>query len=95
MTEHSSSANRKRDDELRRTCEILESIASRFEPASPEHQAIREAASAYTFVHQRRALLSAYQNRKQAGGGELTPQMAEVLRSMGLDPDEADEESAP
>ncbi len=76
-----------RDDEVRRTCAILEAVANRFEPASPEHQAIREAASAYTFVHQHWALQSAYQNWKLAGGGELTQDMAEVLRSMGIDPD--------
>jgi hypothetical protein len=81
--------------ELRRTCEILESIASRFELESAEYAAIRDAASAYTFVNEHRAIRSAYQRWKQAGGGELTPQMNEVLRSMGIDPDVANEESRP
>ena len=75
------------NNELRRTCAILESIADRFEPASPEHQALREAASAYTFLHQYRALLSAFRNWRLAGSSELTPQMAEALRRMGIGPD--------
>ena len=76
--------------EISRTCSILESIAQQFDPASPEHQAIDDAAAAYVLVHQRKSLRSAYQQLKSAVGDDIDQEIIDKLKSMGIDPDELD-----
>ncbi len=72
--------------EIFRKCAILESIASQYAPTSPEYQAVREAAEALSLVLRRKSLRTAFQELKSRTG--LTPEMAENLRRMGIDPDE-------
>ena len=78
--------------ELFKTCSILESIANQYAPDSVEHLAIRDAAQALILVSQRKSLKASYEQLKSATGPELTPAIIERLRSMGIDPDEMDED---
>jgi len=81
--------------EIFRTCSILESVADQYDPKSPEHLVVRDAAQALIRVLRRKSLRWAFQKLKSATGPELTPEMVENLRRMGIDPDEldADEDS--
>lgn len=83
------------EGEILRTCSILQSVANQYGPTSAEHLAICDAAEALILVLQRKSLRSAFQKLKSATGPELTTDMIENLRRMGIDPDEmdADEDS--
>lgn len=78
--------------ELFKTCSVLESIANQYAPDSVEHLAIRDAAQALILVSRRKSLKAAFELLKSVTGPELTPAMIERLRSMGIDPDELDED---
>ena len=81
------SSSEETDAEIRRVCSILESVANQYSPTTPEYHAIKDAATAFIVVHQRQALTSAFRNLKSAVGGELTPEITDKLRSMGIDPE--------
>ncbi len=65
------SSTEETDAEIRRVCSILESVASQYSPATPEYEAIKDAATALIVVHQRQSLTSAFRKLKLALGGEL------------------------
>ena len=74
--------------EIVRTCSILERIASQYEPTSAEHQAIRDAALAFSIVLQWKSLRASFQKLKSATDGELPDHVVDQLRSMGIDLEE-------
>ncbi|MDA0832701.1 MAG: hypothetical protein O2955_03150 [Planctomycetota bacterium] len=81
------------DREIYHTCSILESIAQQFDSASPEHQAIEDAAVAFILVHQHKSLLSAYRKLKSTVSDELDAEIIDKLRDMGINPDELDNDN--
>jgi hypothetical protein len=74
--------------EMERVCAILESISEAYPADSDEANAIRDAALAYTVVHQHNALKRAYQRLRLALGGDLTDEMKADLRRHGIEPDD-------
>jgi hypothetical protein len=76
--------------EIERVCATLQSIAERFSPDSAEATAIRDAALAFTVVHQHEVMLKAYKKLRLAFDGELTEEMKADLRRHGIDPDDLD-----
>jgi hypothetical protein len=82
------------DDELIRTCSILESIADKYAPGSEQAIAIRDAALAYTVVWQHERLKRQYARLRAAFGGELSEEMKADLRKHGIESDELDDGQA-
>ncbi|MFA6135649.1 MAG: hypothetical protein WC869_16695, partial [Phycisphaerae bacterium] len=78
------------DQEIRRVCAILESVAKNYTSGSDEATAIRDAALAYIVVHQREALKKAYSQLRRAFRGELSEDMKAQLRRHGIEPDDLD-----
>ena len=58
--------------EMQRVCSVLQSVAEHFPPESAESLAIRDAALAYTVVHQHETMLKAYLKLRIAFDGQLT-----------------------
>ena len=79
-------------EEIERVCSILESIAKNYPSDSDEALAIRDAARAYQLVQQRGALKKAYQQLLLASGGQLSDEMKAKLRSVGIEPDDLDDD---
>lgn len=75
------------DQDIRRVCSILESIANRYPIDSEEAAAIKDAALAYIVVQQRTALKTQYCRLRLACGGELSEEAKARLRKVGIDPD--------
>jgi hypothetical protein len=80
------------DEEIRRVCSILESIAKNYPSDSDEALAIGDAAGAYILVQQRGALKKAYEQLLHASGGQLSDEMKAKLRRIGIEPDELDDD---
>ena len=80
------------DEEIRRVCSILESIANKHTPESAEYLAIRDAAYAYVLVQQHKVLKKAHQQLLLAAGGQLSEKMKADLRQHGIEPDDFDVE---
>ena len=78
---------------MQRVCAILESISKAHPAGSDEANAIREAALAYTVVHQHEILKKKYQGLRLALGGELTDEMKAALRRYGIEPDDLEDEA--
>ena len=78
--------------EIGRVCGILKSIANRFSPDSAENLAIRDAALAFTIVHQHKQLKKSYEKLRTAFGGELTEEMKADLRRHGIEPDDLEDD---
>jgi hypothetical protein len=81
------------DAEIRRVCGILESVSRNYPPDSDEANAIRDAALAYTVVHQHETLRKRYRSMRLALGGELTDEMKADLRRQGIEPDDLDDDA--
>jgi hypothetical protein len=80
------------DQEVRRVCAILQSIAANYAPDSDEALAIRDAALAYTIVQQREMLQKQYWRLRLAFGGHLSEKVKADLRRQGIEPDDFDDE---
>jgi len=83
------------EDNIRRVCDVLGTIASQYPSDSAESLAIRDAALAYHTVQLSGWMKRSYDKLRDAltsGDGELTDEMKDRLRSFGIDPDEFDEE---
>ena len=61
---------------------------------SDEANAIRDAALAYTVVHQHDALKKAYERLRLAFGGDLTEEMKADLRRHGIEPDDLEDDAS-
>ncbi len=83
------------DEEIRRVCSILESIANNYPPESDEHLAIRDAACAYSVVQQHKAVKKVYQQLILACRGQLPEETKARLRQHGIEPDDFDDEDNP
>jgi hypothetical protein len=81
------------DEEIRRVCSILESIAKNYPADSDEAVAVRDAASAYIPVQQHQALTKRYRQLVLAAGGQLTDEMKHDLRRHGIEPDNFDDDN--
>lgn len=79
------------DAEMQRVCAILETISKTYPVDSDEANAIRDAALAYTIVHQHEALKKNYKKLRLAFGGNLTDEMKADLRRHGIEPDDLEE----
>jgi hypothetical protein len=73
---------------MRRVCAILETISKAYPADSDEANAIRDAALAYTVVHQHETLRKRYRSLRLALGGDLTDEMKADLRRHGIEPDD-------
>jgi hypothetical protein len=81
------------DEEIQRVCSILESISKVYPSDSDEALAIRDAANAYILVQHHEALKKAYQKLLLALGGQLSDEMEAKLRSIGIEPDDLDDDN--
>ena len=79
------------DQDVRRVCVILESIAKNYPSDSDEALAIRDAAAAYIAVRQYEGLKNAYRRLVLASGGQLSEEMKAKLRRHGIEPEDFDD----
>jgi hypothetical protein len=80
------------ESDIQRVCDILESVANRFERDSDESTAIRVAAIAYTVVRLHKSMKKSYEKLRFASGGQLTDEMKAKLRSHGIEPSDLEDD---
>ena len=68
------------------TLDLLEKAAKSYPPLSPEFRAIELAAKAMLFIHARRQGPQ-FAEYLRSMSGPLTPEQADFLRSIGLEPE--------
>jgi hypothetical protein len=76
------------EENIRRVCSVLESVAEQYSPNSDEETAIRDAASAFIAVSLHDNLKWAYRKLLTASNGSLRPEVESDLRRHGIEPND-------
>ena len=74
------------DNEIRTTCNILESIAKRYPQGSAEDLAIREAADAFIYLRQHEGLKKSYEAFLRSCKKPLPKDAKQTLKKAGINP---------
>jgi hypothetical protein len=73
-----------RDNELRATCKVLESVAKSYPRGSAEREAVRQAADALVYLRSHQELLEAYEAYRRFCAKPLTKTQIRILERMGV-----------
>lgn len=79
-----ASQTKAKDEEIRATCRILQSIATRYPRGSAERAAIRKAAEAFVYVRLHQSLKATYEAFRRSCAKPLTKGQRQTLRKMGV-----------